>query len=55
MYWKIQYVQLTLFPPTYFDLVIAYGVWEWNYPHYIFFWLEYYLLTWNLAHILSKH
>ena len=37
------------------DLIIAYVGWEWNYPHHIFFSIgNCYLLTWNLAHILSN-
>ena len=34
---KAQQVQLTLFPPTYFDMVMADGRWERNYPHLYFF------------------
>ena len=37
---------INLFSLTYFDRMIAYGVWEWNDPHHIFFWTEsYYLFT----------
>ena len=55
MYQKAQSVQLTLFTPSYFDIVIADNGWEWNYPHHTFFWTQNcYLLTWKLAtHILS--
>ena len=39
----------------YFELIIAYRKWEWNYPHHIFFWIENcYLLTCSWAHILSN-
>ena len=37
MYQKSQSVQLTLFLPTYFDLVINDRRWELKYPHQIFF------------------
>ena len=34
-----QYVQLTLFPPTYFDLIIDGGVGV-KFPHHAFTWIE---------------
>ena len=54
LYQKAEWGQLTLFPPTYFDLVIAGGVCECNYSHHISFLVENcYLMIWNLADILT--
>ena len=50
-------LELTLFPPTFFDFEIADGRWKWNYPHYTIFWkwtVNYWLETWHTDKVTYK-